>query len=183
MNFDKIRKEMEKTDDARESIIKESRSILKASKQAIYAIHRNDLKEAKKLISEAKKEKIRIEKKIKRPELRTGGFSNACEEFAEAVIFLSVIETGKVPSQKSVGVSNEEYLGGIADLTGELGRRAVLLGTERDTNGVKKIRDLVDEIFGEFVKFNFRNGDLRRKYDAIKYNLQKIEKVLYDLKV
>lgn len=174
---------MESFDEARESIIKESRSILKTSKQAIYAIHRDDLKEAKKLITLAKKEKIRIEKKITKPELRTGGFNNACEEYAEAVIFLSVTETGKVPSLKEVGVSNEEYLGGVADLTGELGRRAVLLGTERDINGIKKIRDIVDEIFGEFVKFNFRNGDLRRKYDAIKYNLQKIEKVLYDLKI
>ena len=44
-----------------------------------------------------------------------------------------------------------------------------------------RIREAIDLLYGQFVKFDFRNGELRRKYDAIKYNLQKVERILYDL--
>lgn len=181
--FDKLREEMNTFDTAREAIIKESRGVLKASKQAIYAIHRGDITEAETLVATAQKEKAAIEKKITDQKLRTGGFSGACEELAEAATFLHYHKTGELLSFNGLGITPEEYLGGLADLTGELGRRAVILATDRKADEVKKIKEFTETIYGEFVKFDFRNGDLRRKYDSIKYNLQKMERVLYDLEM
>jgi predicted translin family RNA/ssDNA-binding protein len=80
-----------------------------------------------------------------------------------------------------LGVEPEEYLLGLCDLTGELVRYAVRKGTAKDKRAVQNARDMVDGINGELLQFDLRNGELRKKYDSVKYNLQKIETVLYDL--
>jgi len=46
---------------------------------------------------------------------------------------------------------------------------------------VEKTRDIIENIFGELVQFDFRNSDLRRKYDSVKYNLKKVENLLCEL--
>lgn len=182
-DFIRIKEEMDSFDELREAIIKESRGLLKASKQAIYSLHRKDNKRAEELLAEAKNIKEALEQKITTPQLRTGGFSNACEEYAEAAAFNHFLKHGTLIAFDELGVSNEEYLGGLADLTGELGRQAVILATNRDKKAVELIKNFTEELYGEFVQFDFRNGELRRKYDSIKYNLQKMERVLYDLEL
>lgn len=59
----------------------------------------------------------------------------------------------------------EEYLGGVLDFTGELNRFAVTRATVRDVAAVQKAADLVDGLMGMFLMFDFRNGNLRKKYD------------------
>ncbi|GAG22250.1 unnamed protein product, partial [marine sediment metagenome] len=44
-----------------------------------------------------------------------------------------------------------------------------------------KIKAFVDEIYGEFLKFDLRNSELRRKSDSIKWNLKKLEDVIFDI--
>ena len=34
---------------------------------------------------------------------------------------------------------------------------------------------------GLFLKFDFRNGNIRKKYDSLKYTLKKLENTLYEL--
>src|SRR3989344_4968837 len=43
---------------------------------------------------------------------------------------------------------------------------------------VEEIRELIEDIYGEFLMFDLRNGDLRRKMDSIKWNLKKIDEVI-----
>ena len=45
----------------------------------------------------------------------------------------------------------------------------------------EKIKELVHDIYGEFLKLHLRNGELRKKSDAIKWNLKKLEEVMYDI--
>jgi predicted translin family RNA/ssDNA-binding protein len=66
-------------------------------------------------------------------------------------------------------------------LTGELGRRSVLEAIAKNKDEVQTIRELVDEIYGVFARLDLRNGEIRKKGDAIKWNLNKIEEVLHDL--
>jgi hypothetical protein len=49
-------------------------------------------------------------------------------------------------------------------------------------NEALKIREAVEEIYGEFLNFDLRNGELRKKSDQIKWNMQKLEDLVYDLK-
>lgn len=180
--FAEMKARFEAFDGERERIIRESRDILKLSKQAIYSVHRDDLKRADHLLQEAETVKRRLEPAFGQDSaLRTGGFCGAMAEYVEARTLLDFVRHGHVTRLKDLGVEPEEYLLGLADLTGELMRRAVLAATRRDAQEVRRIHDALERIYGQFVTFDFRNGELRRKYDSIKYNLQKVEQVLYDL--
>ncbi|MCM2325159.1 MAG: hypothetical protein NDI94_01740 [Candidatus Woesearchaeota archaeon] len=174
-NFEKIRKELEARDVKREDMISRSREIGKASKQAIYAIHRKDMTEAAKLIEKAKKQMSSCEQYV-------GAYDSSLQEYAEAAAYFGYMQ-GKLPTAETLGIDIEDYLSGLCDLTGELARRAVFSVVEEDFKEVEKVKEIVSEIYEEFLKFDLRNGELRKKSDSIKWNLKKIEEVLYDLKI
>lgn len=67
------------------------------------------------------------------------------------------------------------------DFCGEINRFAVLAATRRDVAAVASAREVVDALLAQLMLFEFRNGSLRRKYDGVKYTLQKLEQVSYDL--
>ena len=64
---------------------------------------------------------------------------------------------------------------------GELNRYAIGRAIRRDVKSVQLCRDLVDALNGAFMQFDFRNGPLRRRYDAIKYTLKKLETTLVQM--
>lgn len=75
----------------------------------------------------------------------------------------------------------DEYLGGVLDFTGECNRIAVARATVRDRAAVQCARDVVEALQGQFLRFDLRNGALRKKYDALKYTLKKLESTVYEL--
>jgi len=176
MDFTKLREHMASEDSAREVIIKQSRDILKLSKQAIYSLHRDDAKRAAEQLEQAKKLLASVPK-----EPRTGALSAAREEYTEGRLFQHFLEKNSLLGFDALDVEPEEYLKGLSDFTGELGRYAVLQATKKDKQAVEKARDIIENIFGELVQFDFRNSDLRRKYDSVKYNLKKVENLLCEL--
>ncbi len=168
-------------DKRREEVINRSRIILKNSKSAIYSIHRKDFASAKKLLSESDKIIKELKKLIaKHPHLKMS-MDNAMEEYCEAYCFYIFVTEKRVPTYLELSVDPFMYLGGLSDLTGELGRKSVLEAIAKNKSEVHDIRELVDEIHGLFSKLDLRNGELRKKSDSIKWNLQKIEEVLHDL--
>jgi predicted translin family RNA/ssDNA-binding protein len=183
-DFLRLKKELDDFEEKREETIAVSRQILKLSKQAIYSVHRHEMKEAGKLIGQAEKSIAVMRKNVLcNPKLDfVGAYSSAMQEYVEAKCYLEFIKNGKVPSQKELDVQVEDYLLGLCDLTGELGRKTVLAAISKDYKMVVTIRDLVDEIHGLFLQLNLRNGELRKKSDSIKWNLKKVEDVLYDVK-
>ena len=78
-------------------------------------------------------------------------------------------------------VNSEEYLLGLCDLAGELVRKAVKDSIKKNFDSVLEIRDFVEELYGEFLKFNLRNGELRKKSDSIRWNLNKLEELALDV--
>ena len=176
--FEDMRKELKKSYEKREEVIQKSREILRYSKSSIYCTQRDELKEAEELIKKAKKIIDELRKIIT---AENNIFNSALQEYVEAVCFLGIVKRNKLVERKELNVGVEDYLCGISDLTGELGRRAVLLATKKERDKVKEIYEFVDYIYGEMAGFDFRNSELRRKFDAIKWNLKKIEELRYDL--
>ena len=167
--FNRIRSEMHKLDVKREEIIQTSREVINISKQIIYAAQRNDLSEADSAI---KKINIAIDANIN---------SVAFQEYVEAIAFYEFVKNKKIPTRASLGVSAEEYLMGLCDLTGELVRKAVYDVIHKKFDEAARIKELVHDIYGEFLKLHLRNGELRKKSDSIKWNLKKLEEVMYDI--
>ncbi|TDH72145.1 uncharacterized protein CCR75_008368 [Bremia lactucae] len=182
-DFVDMNREMHEYDEMREKIIKRSREILKASKQAIFALHRSDKTEASKLLATAEKVIPELVSLIEtNPSLREGALSSSLEEYAEAKCFSYYLDNKCLPPRDEMPiVMKNEYLGGVIDFTGELMRYAVVKATAREVEEVQRCKDMVEAISGELIQFDFRNGPLRRKFDAVKYNLRKLENTLYEL--
>lgn len=178
-SFKNIRTELKKFDDSREKTIATSRDIIKLSKVIIYSIHRNDMKNAENLIKDIKNKLKLLDEK----HYDTNINKVAWQEYVEAITYYEFIKTGKVPGYKKLGVNIDHYLLGLCDLTGELVRKAVNDVINKNYKGVLKIKDLVSDIYGEFLSLDLRNGELRVKSDAIKYNLKKLEDLVLELKL
>ena len=138
--FAKLKKDYDSYDIGRRIIIKHSNDILKLSKQAIFALHRDNISDAKKKIEEAGKELKYHETKIKTENglAYYGAYLAGLEEFVEAQLFFHFIQTGKVGEIKDYNIATNSYLGGFSDLTGEIVRRAVYLATKRKYEEVAK---------------------------------------------
>lgn len=179
--FEKIRKEMASSDIKREDIIQISRKVINISKRIIYALHRNDIKSAISYVKEIerkKKDLVNIDISLDININKT-----ALQEYAEALCYYHFVKNNKIPTASSLKISNESYLLGLCDLTGELVRKAVNDVIKKNFSSASKIKDLVDELYGEFLKFNLRNSELRKKSDQIKWNLKKLEDVVFELKI
>ena len=180
-DFKKIKVKLAKYDSKREELIKKSRDLLKSSKKLIYALHRENKKEVSLLVKQVKKAKDELDKIANSVEglLKEGSYSDAIQEYVEAMAYHGYIMLKKIPSSKELKVAEEDFLMGISDLTGELARRAVKIA-HKGKKEVPKIKNLVEDIFGEFLDLNLRNGQVRKKADSIKWNLKKLEEVMYD---
>ncbi|MBI4149216.1 hypothetical protein HY491_02110 [Candidatus Woesearchaeota archaeon] len=177
--FTAMKEELAAEDERREEIIKSSRDVLKLAKQLIYAIHRND-KNTGRLGKELQEQKRRLDALAQGNDHDEGASSAAAQEYAEAMVFLVFRSKGTLPSRKEIGVATEDYLAGIADFTGEMVRFAtnsIIAGNQEQAANATA---LVEELYGQFLQFDFRNGLLRKKSDSIKYNLQRLEEMMYD---
>ncbi|MEK6867385.1 MAG: hypothetical protein AABX98_01045 [Nanoarchaeota archaeon] len=182
-NFEKIRKQLVSYSQRREHIIKSSRDILRFSKIAISCIHRHDLKAAVEHLHAAEA----LLKEVKKLAVLDaalsilGAYTVAVQEYVEAKTFLHFVNTNTLLDLDSLGVEPEDYLIGLSDLTGELARRAVLKTISKNYGDVHIVRDFVAGVHDFFLTLDMNNGDLRKKYDAIKWNLKKIEDIIYDI--
>jgi len=180
-SFKEIELYLKEEDSRREEIINTSRIILKNSKSAIYSLHRKEIEISRNLIDESRRLIEHLKTIVsKHPHLKSS-MENALEEYCEACCFYGFIVDKKVPSYKDLDLDPYTYLGGLSDLTGELGRRSVLEAIAKNKSEVEAIREIVDEIHGIFARLDLRNGEIRKKSDAIKWNLNKIEDVLHDM--
>ena len=178
--FRKIRKEIADFDIKRESLIQKSREVINISKKIIYALHRGDIKSAFKYVQDIEKKKKDLDGNER---LDTNMDQVAMQEYVEALCYYHFIKYKKIPSRASLKVDTESYLLGLCDLTGELGRKAVNEVIKKNFKQAVEIKDLVEEIYGEFLEFNLRNNELRKKSDQIKWNLKKLEDIVYELKI
>ncbi len=183
IDFNKLETKFKEYDSLRELLIKKSRDVLKLSKQLIYAVHRDELDSATELLQEIEEQRKELNViAIKQPKLVfEGSYKVAIQEYAEAVLYYNFVKTGELVAIE--GISHEHFILGLADLPGELVRKAVFLAGKGEVEKVSKIRDAVDMIYGKLLTFDFRDNEIRRKVDAVKYDLRKLEDLVLDLKL
>ncbi|KAK2577226.1 hypothetical protein KPH14_003372 [Odynerus spinipes] len=77
----------------------------------------------------------------------------------------------------------EDFLMGLLQLSAELSRFAVNSATNGDYNRPIEIARFVNELNAGFRLLNLKNDALRKRFDALKYDVKKIEEVVYDLSI
>lgn len=81
----------------------------------------------------------------------------------------------------SFHVTIEEYLQSLITLIEELARLAINSVTLGDYQRPLQISQFVKDLHAGFQILNLKNDSLRRRSDSIKYNVKKIEDIVYDL--
>ena len=191
--FARLKKEYDTYEAKRRELIGVSNTTLSKAKQAIFALHRDDLSGSEALLKEVESTFQNLEKQFKvLPELRyEGAYRAAVEEYVEAKLFYEFLHgDGRAPrtvlydfkGQSLVQIDADTYLAGLSDFTGELTRKAVQRATQGRMQEVEKLADTVRDVVEQLIKFDL-TGYLRTKYDQAKQNLRRVEEVLYDIKM
>ncbi|MEW6407672.1 MAG: hypothetical protein AB1465_03205 [Patescibacteria group bacterium] len=168
----------------REEGQKISRAALRNSKQAIFSLHRDDIKEAKKILDGTESLFLNLEKLfVNQKKLQYEGFfCEAAEEFIEAKMFYEFLTENKIDFKSRINFSTNNYLGGVCDFTGEIVRKSIQLATAGKFKEIESFKKICEEILGELTKFDLV-GKLRLKYDEAKRNLKRMEEILYEIKM
>lgn len=166
------------------AVIELSNQAIHHAKRAIFALHRDEVKEAEEKLKQARELLSGILTKYKKqPEiLDEGAYRAGVEEFVEASLFYSFLRNGKIGKVEGLLVPPEVYIGGLCDVPGELYRYAIKSATARDLEMTKKCAVMAQEIIGELIEFNLTSY-LRTKFDQAKQAVQKLEQVVYEVSI
>jgi len=183
-DLENIRADIESLEKEKDSIIQLSREIIKLSKKVIYALHRNDIKGAGDAVKDMDKKVKDLESAAKTAKSHTSGsYKVAIQEYVEALCFYELMKNEKIPKNSDLKLDPEYYLMGLIDLTGELVRKAINSAIKGDYKTSIKLKDLVSELYDELMLFDFAGGELRKKFDSIKYDLKKLDDLALNLKL
>jgi len=161
----------------RNEIQRASRRITKLAKRAIFAVHEGDLKGARELLEEAGAELRGLKEfLLRRPDVGSLGVLNpAFQEYAEAEIFLALISGSEVPGFEELEIPPEQYVLGLADVIGELRRRALEALRKGSLREAEDFLSLMEEIYMELISLDEAQAvisELRRKCDIARRLLE-----------
>ncbi len=182
--FQAIAQELADFDARLDAVIRQSRDIVKASKRAIFALNRGDAKTANDAFEDMTRKKLELDALVgDAAALRYGGsYKVACQEYVEAATYLDVACGRELSTPADLDVSAEAYLLGVCDLSGELVRKAVNDAIAGDTAAIERTRDFLAGLYGQLLELT-PAGELRKKIDMVRWNLNKIEDLIVQVHV
>lgn len=168
---DKIYAKFDAQNKLRDELLAEMRKILKNTREAISAIHRNEFKKAVNSIESAKAILTKAQPRIQKlSQLPIAGLIHEAEgEVTEAVLLLAFCENHTLPGPKEIGVSDISYLLGLGDLVGELRRVAIDALKEENLGLATRAFNQMEEVYAILLTFDFPRGltpGVRKKTDV-----------------
>jgi len=144
--------ELEEKVKAKESAISAYRRAITCSKQAVMAVHRAELENAKNKLSEAQSTLEQTEAiSISHRDLLLSIERVAYQEYAEAAILLKLVETKTFPDPRELNIPTLAYLLGLADAIGEFRRRALEALRQRKLKIAQNCLSIMDEIYSALM--------------------------------
>ena len=166
----KAQEEVREAYEQKNELMRGVRRTTKLAKRAIFSIHKGQLDEAKRLLDEAKKDlaemRAFLEKKPGVAGINLLG--PAYQEYSEAEIFLAMVSGSDIPSPDELNVPSSDFLLGLADVIGELRRRALDALKNGRFEEAESCLELMEEIYMELISLDEAQAilsELRRKCD------------------
>ena len=184
-NFQDIKEQMSLHEEKFEQVFSQSRKILKTSKKLINSVQRDDFEKAEENFNKINQEFVEIYDTANKDQklLYSGPYKIAMQEYVEAIGFYELIKNGNLVSYNKLKVDAENYVMGICDLIGELVRWTINQVTKENYQAANKSKEITEEIYSNLLEIDFKNGEIRKKFDSIKYHLKKLEDITYELKL
>lgn len=171
-DMERIEQSVSEFEERMESVMQQSRAIIRLAGKSITAMHAGKQKEAESMLAtlDLEVEKLmKIEKGLEQYSLQ------AYQEYAEARIFYYIIKNGKIAPAKELKVGERAYLLGLMDVVGELKREAF---EELRKNGIKKATgyyNIMLDIYDSTLPLRFAGNvlpDFRRKQDVARIQIE-----------
>jgi len=176
---DELRRRFDEKTAARELALPAARRSIRASANAIRAIHRGELDEAHRLmeVSRAALAAGRDAVADLHPDVLHAGFlQDAQKEYAEARLTEAIVTDDRLPSPEDLGVEIAPYLNGMAESIGE-GRRAILdLLRRGEFERSERVLAAMEDIYHLLVSMDYPDaitGNLRRSTDVARGLLER----------
>jgi translin len=163
---------------AREQALPAARRAIRASANAIRAIHRGEFDTADPLIADARSHLDGgLAAVADQPEVRYAGYLlDAEKEFAEARITYALVHRDPMPTPEDVAVGEAPYLNGMAEAIGE-GRRHILdLLRMGDVERAELTLADLEDLYGVLVTMDYPDAitmNLRRSTDVARSLIEK----------
>ncbi|GLB38539.1 putative translin [Lyophyllum shimeji] len=118
--------------------------------------------------------------------LRTVVFTASLIEYLSSRTLISLSQVSEILGIKEewkdrLSLPVEDYLHGLISLVNELSRFAINAVTLGNFEEPIRISNFVKDLFTGFSMLNLKNDALRRRFDSLKYDIKKIEEVVYDV--
>jgi len=169
-DMERIQAELMAYDKAREKLQVLTRNTTRLCGWATIQVHRGNLAEASKTLSEAKQGLDELQDLLSNhselPQL--GQALVAFQEYAEAKLVFQMKKNGKVASQREVGAGSTAYLLGMLDFIGEM-RRMILDELRRgNPDKAQELLSAMEKIYEDLMSLDRTSilPNFRRKLDA-----------------
>ncbi|WP_309709230.1 hypothetical protein [Armatimonas sp.] len=164
---------LESTYQSREKALAHGRALTRTCANAIRAMHRGELDNARAAVAGAQAEAAQVADALTDyPELLYAGYvQDAHKELAEAACLLALIEGTDLPTPKSLGIEAAAYLNGLAEAASEGRRHALDALRKGDHARAESMLTAMDEILSALATVDFPDAvtsGLRRTCDALR---------------
>jgi translin len=175
---EKIRKNFEAKNAARDSALGASRELIRHCSLSIRATHRAEYAEASQLLGRAREIATQMKASVAAyPDLYfTGYVQDALKELAEAHIVHALITNAPLPDPDALGVDYAAYLNGLGEAAGELRRYSLDIIRHDNSEKVERVLEAMDDIYSLLVTVDFPDaitGGLRRTTDMVRGVLER----------
>jgi translin len=163
---------------ARERALPAARRSIRASANAIRAIHRGEFDPARELIAGSRAALDEgLSAVAEHPDVRSAGYlQDAQKEYAEANLTLALVTGEPLPGPGDIDVGDAPYLNGMAEAIGEGRRRVLDLLRVRDVEGSERMLDAMEDLYGVLVTMDYPDAitmNLRRSTDVARSLIEK----------
>ncbi|MEW6722640.1 MAG: hypothetical protein AB1324_05245 [Candidatus Micrarchaeota archaeon] len=172
IGIDKLVQKLSKKEKDLDFVLSESRKVVRSCSNAIKCMHAYELEAAKGHLDEAEKT---LRELAPFSGLFPSQLNHVYQEYAEARIVLSAIESKKIPGYAQLKVPEIPYLLGLLDAVGELKREMYesLRRSRKDDAGF--YFKMMEEIYDELLPLRFSNAvlpEFRKKQDAARHQIE-----------
>ncbi|HUO41751.1 MAG TPA: hypothetical protein VMU35_02160 [Methylomirabilota bacterium] len=175
-DMEKIQNQLLSYDKARERLQVLSRNATRLCGWAMVQIHRGNLNQANKTLSEAKQALDEIEKllsaHVELPQF--GQVLVAFQEYAEGRLLLQMKKNGKLASLHEIGTSSTAYLLGMLDFIGEMRRMILDCLRNGKTEDAQHLLSKMEKVYEDLFSLDRTSilPNFRRKLDAARRILE-----------
>ncbi len=167
LDVEKLYKELRAYEEARERVIQTSIRVTRLSKSVIYSLIRGDMESAERHLRDMEAAAAELKELVAKHPMFYNNGAQGLQEYVEAYSLWVFLREGRLPSREELGVDVMTYLMGVADIAGELGRKANEELVKKDLKAVESLKATVERLYLDMLALEPRDFELRKKVDYI----------------